>query len=333
MIIAEIGQAHDGSIGMAHSYIEALKNTGVDAIKFQVHIAAAESSIHEPFRVPFSYADKSRMDYWKRIEFDEAQWVELIRHCEASKMKPIASPFSLAAVDLLERVGVKQYKIGSGEVTNLLLLERVAQTGKPVIISSGMSSYQELDAAVNLLQQKNIDITILQCTTAYPTAPEQWGLNMIADLKRRYNLPTGFSDHSGNIYACLAATALGAEVIEFHVVFDQKMFGPDSSSSIEMKKVTELVTGIREIRAALKHPADKNNNTSFDHLKNIFEKSLAVNKDLPKGHAISFDDLETKKPKGHGIDAFLYKQVIGKVLAQDKKQWDFLKEEDLESKN
>ena len=330
MIIAEIGQAHDGSIGMAHSYIEALKDTGVDAIKFQVHIAAAESSIHEPFRVPFSYADKSRMDYWKRIEFDETQWVELIRHCESNKMEPIASPFSLAAVDLLERVDIKKYKIGSGEVTNLLLLERVAQTGKPVIISSGMSSYEELDIAINFLQQKNIDTTILQCTTAYPTAPEQWGLNMIAALKQRYKLPTGFSDHSGNIYACLAATALGAEVIEFHVVFDQEMFGPDSKSSIEVKKVKELVTGITEIRVALNNPIDKINNTSFDHLKNIFEKSLAVNKDLPKGHTITFADLESKKPKGYGIDASCYKEVIGKVLVKDKKQWDFLNEEDIE---
>ena len=147
-IIAEIAQAHHGSIKLAHDYIDAMAKTGVDAIKFQTHIAEAESSIHEPFRIKFSTQDKTRFDYWKRMEFTLAQWKELKNHCNEVGLEFLSSPFSNAAVDLLEEVGVSRYKIGSGEVTNLLLLEKIAKTTKPVILSSGMSSFKELDNAV-----------------------------------------------------------------------------------------------------------------------------------------------------------------------------------------
>ncbi|WP_311196036.1 N-acetylneuraminate synthase family protein [Antarcticibacterium sp. 1MA-6-2] len=125
-IIAEIAQAHDGFLGIAHSYIDALSKTGVDAVKFQVHIAEAESSIHEPFRVKFSTQDKSRFDYWKRMEFSVEQWQELRTHCDEAGVEFMASPFSNAAVDLLEKLEVKRYKIGSGEVNNFLMLEKIA---------------------------------------------------------------------------------------------------------------------------------------------------------------------------------------------------------------
>src|SRR5690554_4356804 len=143
-IIAEIAQAHDGKLELAHSYIEALSKTGVDAVKFQVHIAEAESSIHEPFRIKFS-EDKTRFDYWKRVEFTLKDWKELKDHCDEAGVEFLASPFSNAAVDLLEQVGVKRYKIGSGEVTNFLMLEKIARTGKPVFLSTGMSSFEELN--------------------------------------------------------------------------------------------------------------------------------------------------------------------------------------------
>ncbi len=201
LLIAEIAQAHEGSLGLAHSYIDALAETGVDAIKFQTHIAEAESSALEPFRVRFSYEDETRYDYWRRMEFTPSQWIGLREHCDRVGLEFISSPFSLAAVDLLETVGVKRYKIGSGEVSNLLLLEKIARTGKPVILSSGMSSFAELSAACKLLLSFGISISILQCTTAYPTKPEQWGLNVMEEMRNQFELPTGFSDHSGDIYA------------------------------------------------------------------------------------------------------------------------------------
>jgi len=328
-IIAEIGQAHDGSLGILYSYIDAIAQTGVDAVKFQMHIAEAESSEYEPFRVQFSLEDKTRFDYWKRMSFSLEQWKGIKQHCDELGLDFICSPFSNLAVDWLEEIGVKQYKIGSGEVNNFLLLEKIAQTGKPVIMSSGMSSYTELDQTVAFLKERKVDFSILQCTTAYPTQPENYGLNMIQELKNRYNVPIGFSDHSAKTVTCIAAAALGASILEFHVVFDRQLFGPDSKSSLTIPETSDLVVAVRNIATALSNPTDKNNVDSFSSLKQIFEKSLAVNKDLPKNHILTFDDLESKKPKGYGIDARRFQEVIGKALNKEMKQWDFLNEGDL----
>lgn len=329
-IIAEIAQAHDGSLGMAHAYIDAVAKTGADAIKFQTHIAAAESSIHEPFRVKFSKQDATRYEYWQRMEFSLAQWIELKAHCDEVGLDFLSSPFSNAAVDLLEEVGIAQYKIGSGEVNNFLLLEKIANTGKPIIISSGMSSFAELDETVAFLKEKNCEFSILQCTTSYPTVPTQFGLNVIQELKERYQVKIGFSDHSAGIEAGIAAAALGAEIIEFHVVFDKEMFGPDAKSSLTFPETTKLVSAIRNIDEALNHPINKKDNSQYSELKQIFEKSLAINKDLLKGDLLTFNDLEAKKPKNHGILASKFQEVIGKKLTRDMKQWDFLNEEDIE---
>ncbi|GHA50389.1 N-acetylneuraminate synthase [Salinimicrobium marinum] len=328
-IIAEIGQAHEGSFGLALSYIDALAETGVDAVKFQVHIADAESSFHEPFRVKFSKQDDSRFEYWKRMEFSPTQWKLIKTRCEEKGVEFLASPFSNVAVDLLEELGVKQYKIGSGEVNNFLLLEKISKTGKPIILSSGMSSFSELDQSVKFLKDKGVTFSVLQCTTAYPTQPENYGLNVIEELKERYGVKIGYSDHSAKIETCIAAAALGAEILEFHAVFDRRSFGPDAKSSLEIDEISQLVKSVRNITSALKHPVDKGDNSSFNELKNIFEKSLAVNKDFPSGHHLNFEDLEAKKPKGFGIPASEFEKVIGKKIAQDLKQWDFLKEEDL----
>ena len=328
-IIAEIAQAHDGSLGIAHSYIDALAGTGVHAVKFQTHIAHAESSVHEPFRVKFSYEDASRYDYWKRMEFTHDQWIGIKLHCEEKGLEFLSSPFSCAAVDLLEQLNVKKYKIGSGEVNNLLILEKIARTGKDIILSSGMSSLNELDSAINFLKPFGNSISVLQCTTSYPTTAGQWGLDMIPVLKERYHLPTGFSDHSGDIYACLAATALGAALLEFHTVFDQSMFGPDAKASLTIDQVKKLVQGVNEITKDLETKSNKESSEAFSDLKKIFQKSLAVNKNLPAGHTICFDDLEAKKPAGFGIDAKDFKMVIGKTLKQNKSAQDFLNETDL----
>ncbi|MBS4041267.1 MAG: N-acetylneuraminate synthase family protein [Flavobacteriales bacterium] len=327
--IAEIGQAHEGSLGILHSYIDALATTGVDAVKFQMHIATAESSVYEPFRVKFSYEDATRFDYWKRMEFKLDQWKEIKKHCEEVGLDFICSPFSNLAVDWLEEIGVKYYKIGSGEVTNLLLLQKIVQTGKPIILSSGMSSYEELDKTVAFLKEAKAEFSILQCTTSYPTQPEQYGFNVLRELKERYQVKIGFSDHSSTIAANIAAIALGAEILEFHAVFDKRMFGPDAKSSLTIDEIKQLVQDGNMISKALHHPVDKNKNEAFFEIKNIFEKSLAVNKNLPKDHIITFHDLESKKPKGYGIDATEYQKVVGKKLAKDISAWQFLNEEDL----
>ena len=329
-IIAEVAQAHDGSLGILHSYIDALKATGVDAVKFQVHIAEAESSIHESFRVNFSFEDKTRYDYWQRMEFSIDQWIEIKKHCDDVGIEFMASPFSQAAIDLLEEVDVKRYKIGSGEVSNFLMLEKICNTRKPIILSSGMSSYEELDAAVKFIEQKGNDLSILQCTTSYPTPHERLGLNIIQELKDRYtNQKIGLSEHTGEIYAGIAAVAIGAEILEFHAVFDKRMFGPDAKSSLTIDQISQLVEGIRSIESALNNPIDKNDLSPYLALKNIFEKSLAVNKDLQQGHKITFDDLEAKKPANMGFPAKDYKSIIGKELNKNVSKWDFIQPSDI----
>ncbi len=329
VLIAEIGQAHEGSLGMAHSYIDALANSGVDVIKFQTHIAAAESSSHEPFRVKFSKQDASRFDYWKRMEFTESQWRELKDHCEQAGIEFLSSPFSIAAVALLEGIGVTRYKIGSGELSNLLMMERIAKTQKPVIISSGMSNWDEIDQAIAFFKAHNTDISLLQCTTAYPAAAASWGLGNIAVMKQRYAIPVGFSDHSGTPVACLAAAALGAEILEFHAVFDKRMFGPDANASLTIDEIKFLAEGVQLIELGLQENYLKQQNESFAELRKMFGKSLAVNKDMKAGETIRMEDLESKKPAGMGIDAAEFGHVLNRQLRQDKMQWDFLSWNDM----
>jgi N,N'-diacetyllegionaminate synthase len=329
-IIAEIAQAHDGSLGLLHSYIDVLSKAGVDAVKFQTHIAEAESSEFELFRVNFSYVDATRFDYWKRMEFTKEQWAGIKQHCDEVGVEFMSSPFSIAAIELLEQLQVKRYKVGSGEVSNLLLLERMATTGKPVILSSGMSDWSELDIAVGFLRDKNVDVSILQCTTAYPTPPEKWGLSVIQKLKERFGIPVGFSDHSGTTTACLAAAALGAEILEFHAVFDRTMFGPDAKASLEIDEIAQLVTGVRQIEKALQPYTAKENASSFSELKVMFGKSLAINKAMNVGQTIQLCDLESKKPANKGIPASDFRKVIGKKLCVEKGQWSFLNWTDMD---
>lgn len=329
-IIAEIGQAHEGSLGIAHSYIEALAKTGVDAIKFQTHVAEAESSEYESFRINFSYVDNTRYDYWKRMEFTLDQWIGLKKHCDQLGVEFISSPFSCAAVELLEKLNVKRYKIGSGEVNNYLMLQKIALTDKPIILSSGMSDYDELEASFNFLKPFGNSLSLLQCTTAYPTQPEQWGIHEIPLLKERYKIPIGYSDHSSDIAACIAATALGAEILEFHAVFDKSMFGPDAKASLTIDEIKYLVQAVRKLDVSLNSNVGKSSASSFETLKTLFGKSLSVNKDLKKNHVITIEDLESKKPGNKGIPAKDFLNVLGKRLLHPKQKWNFLNYNDLE---
>lgn len=330
LVVAEIGQAHDGSIGILHSLIESAASCGVDAVKFQVHIAEAESSPLEPFRIRFSTVDSTRIDYWRRLELPESEWRGLKQKCEQLNVEFLATPFSNAAVDLLERIGVSRYKIGSGDITNALMLERVAQTGKEVILSTGLCTLEELDQAVNGFRQRSVPFSILQCRSRYPTTAKEVGLNWIKELKSKYKCPTGLSDHSGKIYPGLAAAALGAALVEVHVTFDRRMFGPDSKASLTFDELEKLVEGIHFINDASSGASKGIISQQDKDLRNMFGRALAVNKDLNAGHAIRFSDLEGKKPADAGISAALAQDVVGRVLVRDKKKWEFLSTADLE---
>lgn len=328
-LIAEVAQAHDGSLGILHSYIDALSETGVQAIKFQMHIANAESSQWEEFRIPFSYEDKTRLDYWKRMEFSFEQWMEIKLHCEEKGLEFLVSPFSIAAVELLEKLNVQRYKIGSGEVGNLLMLDRIAVTGKPIILSSGLSSWEELSSTIEHIRRHHNLISLMHCTSLYPCPAEYCRLDRIPKMKSQFELPVGYSDHSGSIYSGIAAVTLGAELLEFHVCFDKRMFGPDSSSSLTIDEVEELVEAVRFVEYAIQERSDNNFSVQTERNKILFGKSLSVNKALSKDHIIAKQDLESKKPAGKGIPASEYEQLLGKRLLRDLNEYDFINWEDV----
>ena len=329
-IIAEIAQGHDGSLGTAFAYIDAVAKTGADAIKFQTHLADAESTPGEGFRVKVFPQDQTRYDYWKRIEFSPEQWAALADHAEQRGLIFLSTPFSMEAVELLETLQVAAWKIGSGEIGNLPMLERIALTGKPVLLSSGMSPWQELDDAIACIQAVDGTTGLFQCTTSYPCPPEQLGLNIIDEMRERYHCPVGLSDHSGTIYASVAAATLGVHMIEVHTVFSEEVFGPDVTSSITTSELAKLVEGVRFVEKAMLNPVDKDLEAqSRTELRTLFGKSLFAAGDLPSGHCLTADDIALKKP-GSGMPANQFANLVGRTLKRPYKYNEPFSEKDVE---
>jgi N-acetylneuraminate synthase len=329
LIVGEVAQAHDGSLGMAHAYIDAIATSGADAVKFQTHIATAESTPAEPWRVKFSQQDVTRYDYWKRIEFTEEQWLGLKKHADEKGLKFLSSPFSVEAVELLTRVGVDAWKIASGEVSNTPMFEHIVATELPVILSSGMSSLSEIDAAVERVKAKKLPITVLQCTSLYPCPPEKIGLNLIPAFRERYDCDVGLSDHSGTIYPGLAAATLGIDLLEVHVALSREMFGPDVPVSLTPTQLLQLVDGVRFIEQMNAHPLDKDALAlEMQPLRDLFTKSIVARCDLSAGAVLRQQDLTVKKP-GTGIPASELRAVIGRVLRHSVRADQILHESDL----
>jgi N,N'-diacetyllegionaminate synthase len=314
-IIAEIGNTHEGSPGLAKQFIKAAAECGVDAVKMQTHIFESESLPDAPN--PPYFKDETRKEYFERTSFTLKQWKELKRYSEEDlKIDFFSSPFSLEAVDMLEVVGMDTYKIASGEVNNIPLLEKVAKTGKRVLLSSGMSSWAELDEAVEILQSNGCkDLILLQCTSEYPCPPAEAGLNVLDEMKARYkNVTIGYSDHTLGVAIPLAAVIKGATVIEKHFTLSQKMYGSDALNSTEPDEFKRLVDEIRQIEVALSNDINKDEKVkSLGTMKMTFEKSIVSVCTINKFDTIIFEDLAFKKP-GDGIPAREYKKLIGKKL-------------------
>ncbi|MFZ4502173.1 MAG: N-acetylneuraminate synthase family protein [Burkholderiaceae bacterium] len=315
---------------MAHAFIDAVAGAGAHAIKFQTHIAVAESTPEEPWRVRFSQQDATRYEYWKRMEFTAEQWAGLKEHADERGLLFLSSPFSIEAVQLLNKVGVAAWKVASGEISNSPLLEIMAESRLPFILSSGMSSWAEIDKAVELVRAKQLPLVLLQCTSRYPTPPEKLGLNVMASMRERYGCSVGFSDHSGTIFAGLAAATLGAKIVEVHVTFSREMFGPDVPVSLTMPELRTLVDGIHFIEQALKCPIDKDVEArELATMRELFTKSVVLRKKLAAGTILSVDDLTAKKP-GTGIPVEQLATVVGKKLRHDKDNLSPLRWQDLE---
>ena len=330
LIIGEVALTHDGSLGLAHAFVDAIADAGADAVKFQTHIAAAESTPSEPFRVTFSRQDKTRYDYWKRMEFTEEGWRGLAQHARERGITFLSSPFSFQAVDLLERVGMPLWKIASGETSNALLLDRILDTGKPVLLSTGMSPIDEIDQAVARVRARSVDVGVFQCTTAYPCPPEKIGLNMIPYYRERYACWVGLSDHSATIYPGLAAAALGMDMLEVHVALSREMFGPDVVASITTQELRQLVDGIRFIERMRAHPLDKDASAQETApLRKLFTRSLVASADLPAGTVLAREHVAIKKP-GTGLSPDRLDEIVGRRLARAVTTDQVLAAEDIE---
>jgi N,N'-diacetyllegionaminate synthase len=313
-VIGEIAQAHDGSLGQAHAFIDAIADAGADAVKFQTHIASAESTPAEPWRKKFSLQDETRYDYWRRMEFTEGQWHGLKAHAAERGLMFLSSPFSTEAVDLLKRVGVAGWKVASGEVSNLAMLDAMAATGQPVMLSSGMSGFAEIDAAVDVLRRRDVPFAVMQCATLYPCPPEAVGLNVMEEFRRRYGCAVGLSDHSATIFPGLAATVLGAQVIEVHVALSRRMFGPDTIASLLPEELKQLVDGVRFVERMRASPVDKEQAAAaLDPMRGIFTKSVVAKGDLAAGTLLKSSHLAAKKP-GTGIPARELETLFGRRL-------------------
>ncbi len=328
-VIAEVAQAHDGSLGTAHAFIDAAAAAGADAIKFQTHIAHAESTREEPWRVRFSPQDETRYEYWHRMEFTAEQWQGLKDHASDKELAFLSSPFSIEAFHLLSRVGVAAWKVASGEVGTFSLLDPMIQSGIPVLLSTGMSSLADIDAAVERVKTGGASVGVMQCTSAYPTPPEKVGLNLIPELRSRYGVPIGLSDHSGTVAAGLGAVALGAEIVEVHVTFSKRAFGPDVSSSLTFEELALLCDGVAFLETARNHPVNKDEMArDLSPMRALFTKSVAMLRTRAEGHVLVLDDLGPRKPGG-GIPSARIPTLIGRRLARDVIEGTLLSEDDL----
>jgi len=324
-LIAEIGSVHDGSFGNALKLIEAAAHAGADAVKFQTHIAEAESVASAP--APVYFSDEPRLAYFKRTSFTLAQWKSLASHAAAHAVTFLSSPFSIEAVELLEELGVAAYKIPSGEVSNIPLLVRIAKTGKPVLLSSGMSGWDELDLAIETLKS-SCATTVMQCSSAYPCPPDRVGLNVIREMSERYGLPVGYSDHTMGVAAPIAAAALGAAVIEKHFTFSRQMYGSDARHSMEPGEFKLMAGALRDVWTMLDNPISKSDVKPYAEMKRIFEKSIVAACSIEAGEALTVGMLAFKKP-GDGIPARDYERLLGRTAKRAMQPDHKLTEDDL----
>lgn len=328
-IIAEVGNTHEGSLGLAKQFIKTAAECGANAIKFQTHIFEAESCENAPN--PPYFCGETRKEYFTRTAFTRNQYIELKKYAESEcGVDFLSSPFSLEAVDLLEDIAVSAYKIPSGEVSNIPLLKKIALTGKKVYLSSGMSSWQEIDLAVSTLKKNGCsDLLLMQCTSEYPCPSEHSGLNVMVEMKNRYHLPVGYSDHTLSIAVPVCAVVMGATVIEKHFTLSKNMYGSDAGNSFEPEEFKFLVNEIRAAEKAVYSMVDKDiSGKKLGEMKYVFEKSIVAAGNLDQGDIIKESDLAFKKP-GNGIAAREYEKIVGKklkvIIRKDEQfKWEYL---------
>ena len=325
LVVAEIGNNHDGQLEQGLRLIEEAARCGVDAVKFQAHLAEAE--MLEDNTVPPHFPEP-RYQFVKRMSLPREAHEALRAAALARGVLYFCSPFSIEAVRMLEEVGVPCYKIASGEVTNLPMLRAIVRTGKPCILSTGMSTMDEIAEAVDEIRRGGGECVLMQCTSLYPAPYERLNLRAIQSLRERFGCPVGLSDHSSEIYAPVAAAALGACVIEKHFTLDRGLYGPDHKASLPPPEMAEMVRAVRKIERAM---GDGRKILQDDPLpmREVFQKSIVSAVDIPEGAVIQEEMLTTKKP-GKGISAARFDAVVGRRVRRFIPTHTLVREDDLE---
>ncbi len=323
-IIAEIGQSHLGSIKKAEKIIKKISKTGVEFIKFQTHISNEESTLDEPFRKKISKY-KNRMHYWKKMEFNYNQWKKIKRICENNKLVFLSSPFSIGAVEILKRLNISAWKIGSGEFFSKSLINKISNYKKPIILSTGLSTIDEITKLMKNLKNKKNSLILMQCTSLYPSSLKDIGINMLDVYKKKFKCLVGLSDHSGSIYPSLLAISKGASLIEVHVGDKQNKNNPDNSSSISFLELKTLVKARNAFHTMIKNPQYKKKlSPELKKIKKIFTKSCALKKPKKIGQILNKADLIFKKP-GTGIPEQKAHLIIGRKFKKNVSEKRLLK--------
>nr|WP_309098443.1 N-acetylneuraminate synthase [Fredinandcohnia onubensis] len=318
-IIAEAGVNHNGSMDNARKLIIEAKKAGADAVKFQTF---KSNKVISKFAQKADYQkettgnNESQLDMVRKFELSYEDFIELKKYCEELGIMFLSTPFDLESIDFLNSLDMPLFKIPSGEITNLPYLIKIAKLKKKVIMSTGMSTTNEIEFAVVVLRKHGVeDITILHCNTEYPTPYEDVNLKAMNTLKEKFNVTIGYSDHTLGIEVPIAATAMGAEVIEKHFTLDINMEGPDHKASLEPNQLKQMVDSIRNIEAAL---GDGQKQPSKSEMKNmeIARKSIVAATDIKKGEIFTEDNLTVKRP-GNGVSPTKWFEVIGKTANRD----------------
>lgn len=331
-IIAEAGVNHNGDINLAYKLIDAARECGVDCVKFQTFKTenlVTRTAKKADYQVENTKNNDSQFSMLKKLELSFEDFKNLKEYCDRIGIEFLSTPFDKDSVDLLERLGVSKYKLSSGDITNKPLLEYIAKKNKPVILSTGMCTMEEVQEAVSWIEAAgNKQITLLHCTSNYPTPYCDVNMNAMLTLDKAFPYPTGYSDHTQGIIIPIMAVSMGATVIEKHFTLDKNMEGPDHKASLDVNELKEMVNAIRDIESARgtgeKKPAESELST-----REVARKSIIVNKDLKKGDVLTLDDLDVKRP-GTGIAPKNIEKLTGRKLIKNLPAESVISFEDVE---
>jgi N,N'-diacetyllegionaminate synthase len=327
-IIAEAGVNHNGDFGLAKKMVEAAHEAGADIIKFQTFVPenlVSKYAQKAEYQKETTDAAESQLAMIKHLMLADKEFAKLKEYCGEIGIGFLSTPFDLASIEFLNELGCDLWKIPSGEVTNLPYLEKIAETHKPVIMSTGMCTTEEIHAAVDVLNAGGAgEITLLHCTTEYPAPFEDVNLNAMDTLRKEFGLKVGYSDHTKGICVPLAAVAKGAVIIEKHFTLDRNLEGPDHKASLEPKELKEMVENIRRVEAALgtgiKEPAPS-------EIKNmaIARKSIVAKTKIKKGEIYTTENITTKRP-GSGISPMRWHEILGSRANRDYEEDELIEE-------